>query len=29
VRNRREALAVFVVNDLLVWEERMKGAATQ
>ena len=29
VRNRREALAVFVVNDLLRWEERMKGAATQ
>ena len=29
VRNRREALAVFVVNDLLGWEERMKGAATQ
>ena len=29
VRNRREALAVFVVNDLLGWEERMTGAATQ
>ena len=28
VRNRREALAVFVVNDLLDGRKRMKGVAT-